>query len=482
MITIEAFSFIDPLFALFPLEEVAKSAGEHGAAAAEEGYGKYFLLLGLAILLVVLNGFFVAAEFALVKIRPSQINKLVAEKRLFAGSAKWLFERMDHTLSACQLGITMASLALGWVGEPAFAKLLEPVFDLFGIGPAWGHIIAFIFAFSIITALHLVIGEQAPKIFAIREPVKMLMWCALPMRFFYYLLFPFMYVLNWVTNILLAKLGLRGETGHGSPHNEEEIKALLTESHTHGYLSRIEHRLINNVFEFDDMLCRLVMVPRVDVQVMDVNRPFSELIQLAKETQHTRYPVVDASLDKVLGVVHMKDLLGVAASDDSFDIQKVMREPTKVPENMPISQVLRNFQSTHQLLSFVVDEYGSIIGIVTLENVLEKIIGPVDDEFDVADEPNVRKVSETEFLVLGHTHIAEVEDALGVNLDDDDADTVAGVLMSRSGKLLSAGDKVEFAGAMAVVLSTDHDRVEKIRFTLDEEAVTAAKPAEKPKH
>ncbi len=440
-----------------------------------EEYGFYFGMLAAAILLVVLNGFFVAAEFALVKIRRSQIEKLVAENRLFARSAKWLFERMDHSLSACQLGITMASLGLGWVGEPAFAKLLEPLFHALSISETAGHVIAFLVAFSIITALHLVVGEQAPKIFAIREPVKMLMWCAAPMRFFFYLLFPFMYVLNWVTNLVLAKLGLTGETGHGAPHNEEEIRALLSESHTHGYLSRSEHRLINAVMEFDDMLCRLVMVPRVEVQSMDVNKPFPELMTMAKKTRHTRYPVVDASLDSLLGVVHMKDLLGVSGDSD-FDIRSIMREPTKVPESMPISQVLRHFQSTHQLLSFVIDEYGSIIGIVTLENVLEKIIGPVDDEFDVADEPSIRKLSDGQFMVLGNTHIADVETALGLNLDDDDADTVAGVLMTRLGKIPESGDKFEFEGAVAHVVSVNNDRVEKIRFVVDEVAAQALPP------
>lgn len=427
----------------------------------------YVMMLSIALLLVVLNGFFVAAEFALVKVRPSQINKMVNDKRLFANSCKWLFERMDHSLSACQLGITMASLGLGYVGEPAFAALLEPVLGMVGITGTAVHIVAFLIAFSIITALHLVVGEQAPKIFAIREPVKMLLWCAAPMRFFYYILFPFMYVLNWVTNLVLAQLGIIGETGHGAPHNEDEIRAMLSESHTHGYLTRVEHRLMNAVMEFDDMLCRLVMVPRVEVQAMDINKPFPELMAMAKETQHTRYPVVDSSLDSLLGVVHMKDLLGVAA-DAEFDIRSIMREPTKVPESMPISQVLRHFQSTHQLLSFVIDEYGSIIGIVTLENVLEKIIGPVDDEFDVADEPNINKLPNGHFLVLGNTHIADVEQALGLNLDDEDADTVAGVLMSRLGKIPEKDDQFEFEGAVAHVLSVKNDRVEKIKFVVVE--------------
>jgi CBS domain containing-hemolysin-like protein len=435
-------------------------------AEQSEGYGFYLLMLAAAIILVILNAFFVAAEFAMVKARPSQIAKLAKENRLFAKSADWLMNRMDHSLSACQLGITMASLGLGWVGEPAFAKLLEPAFNFFGTSETATHIISFIIAFSIITALHLVLGEQAPKIFAIREPIKMLLWCALPMRFFYYLLFPFMYVLNWATNVILAKIGLTGETGHGTPHNEDEIRALLTESHTHGYLSRSEHRLMNAVLEFDDMLCRLVMVPRSEVQVMDINQPFPELMELAIKTQHTRYPVVDSSLDNVLGVVHMKDLLGIAKSDTSFDIQKVMRPPIKIPENMPISQVLRHFQSSHQLLSFVVDEYGTIIGVVTLENVLEKIIGPVDDEFDVLEEAEIEVQPNGHFLVRGMTHISRVEEALGINLDDQDADTLAGVLMSRSGKLPEVGDTIDFDGAVAEIISVKNDHAESVRFRL----------------
>ena len=325
----------------------------------------------LALVLVVINGFFVAAEFALVKVRPTQISKMVREKKPFAKTAEWLAGRLDNALAACQLGITMASLALGWVGEPAFASLIEPVFKYFGLGDTALHVVAFIFAFSTITALHLVVGEQAPKIFAIREPEKMVRWCALPMKIAYYLLFPFMYVLNWITTQILAKLGLRGETGHGSPHSEEDIRAILAESHVFGHLSKSEHRLINAVFEFDDLICRYVMVPRNEVEFLDVNKPFSELMTQAKESKFTRYPVCDSSLDSLLGVVHTKDFLGIGMNED-FDLKTLMREPTKVPENMPISDVLKHFQSTHQLLTFVIDEYGAIIGIVTLENVLEK--------------------------------------------------------------------------------------------------------------
>ncbi len=425
--------------------------------------------LAVALILVVLNGFFVAAEFALVKVRPTAIAKMVREGEMFAVTAQWLAKRMDNTLAACQLGITMASLALGWVGEPAFASLIEPLFRYFGFSDTVLHIVAFIFAFSMITALHLVVGEQAPKIFAIREPAKMIRWCALPMKFFYFILFPFMYVLNWITNIILAQLGLHGETGHGAPHSEEDIRAILAESHVFGHLTKSEHSLINAVFEFDDMICRYVMVPRNEVKILDVNKPFPELLAETRKSRFTRYPVCNGSLDSLLGVVHMKDLLGIAADAD-FDIRSVMREPTKVPENMPISSVLKHFQTSHQLLTFVVDEYGAIIGIVTLENVLEKIIGPVDDEFDALHQPKIRPAGDAQnrkFIVDGTTHIADLERTLALNLDQDDVDTVAGVLMARSGKMPEVGDRIEFEGATAEILEVKNDHAESICFSLN---------------
>ena len=407
-------------------------------------------MIVLAIFLVVLNGFFVAAEFALVKIRPSQIDKMVRDQKPFAKSAQWLARRMDHALS----GITMASLALGWVGEPAFAKLIEPAWLWFGgeAGSNAQHIVAFIIAFSVITSLHLVVGEQAPKIFAIRRPDPMVRWCAPLMQFFYYFLFPFMWVLNWVTEIVLSWFGLGGDSGHGSVMTEEEIRTMLRESHSHGHLTLSEHSLINAVFEFDDLVCRLVMVPRGEVHFLDINEAFPEQLARAKEFKHTRYPVCNGSLDEVLGVVHMKDVLGVAHDDSSFDIRTVMREPTKVPDTMPISQVLRHIQSTHQLLTFVIDEYGTTVGIITLENILEKIVGPVDDEFDTVDEPDIQKMTDGRFMVSGSTPISEVEKALGLNLDDADVDTVAGVLMARSGKVPEKGDRVEFEGAVAEIV------------------------------
>lgn len=207
--------------------------------------------IAVALFLVVLNGFFVAAEFALVKVRTSRIDELIEAGRPFSKTSRWLADRMEPALSACQLGITMASLALGWVGEPAFASLLEPAFHAVGVSSAAAlHTLAFIVSFTTITALHLVVGEQVPKIFAIRRPEDMLLWCALPLKLFYVGAWPLMAALNWITSVILARLGLEGDAGHGEIHTETEIQTLLATSHEHGHLTRSEHKLINAVFRF----------------------------------------------------------------------------------------------------------------------------------------------------------------------------------------------------------------------------------------
>lgn len=424
------------------------------------------LYLVAALVLIVLNGFFVAAEFALVKVRISRIEQLVKDRRPFAVTARWLARRLDESLSACQLGITMASLGLGWVGEPAFAKLLEPLLERIGVhDPSVVSALGFVLAFSMITALHLVVGEQFPKIFAIRRPESMLLWCAAPLKFFYVILYPFLALLNGTTSFLLRLVGINGTSEH-DVSTEEEIRALLREAHIHGNLSRSEHSLLNNVFEFDDLIVRRVMLPRREVAFFDVDQPLNEIIDQVRRSKHTRYPVCDGSLDNVLGVVHIKDLLGIPVELAGFDLKSVMRPPKKVPETMPISRVLRHFQATHQLLAFVIDEYGTVTGIVTLENVLERIVGPVEDEFDT-EQPDVVPTGPGEFVVNGATRLDEARRDLGIPLDEsEEADTISGLLMDQHQKILSQGDVIALEGAIAEVLEVKSDRATKIRFRI----------------
>jgi CBS domain containing-hemolysin-like protein len=421
----------------------------------------------VALLLVFVNGFFVAAEFALVKVRLGRIEQLVVHRKPFAKTAKWLAQRLEQSLSACQLGITMASLALGRIGEPAFAQLVEPLLRAMQVqSEAVIHGIAFALSFTFVTALHLVVGEQAPKIFAIRKPEAMLLTCAVPLQIFFIASYPLMQALNVSTGWLLKLMGAR-DAGKGSiPYTEEEIRALLREAHVHGSLTRSEHSLINAVFEFDDLVCRRIMVPRTDVDFVDIEEVTEKTLDMIHRTKHTRYPICISSMDDVLGVLHVKDISGASIAD-GFDWKSIMRPPKKVPENMPISKLLRHFQGTHQHMAFVVDEYGMIIGIVTLENVLEKIIGEVADEFD-EEEPEIVPDGSNSYIILGSAQVQTVQMRLGIQFEDADVDTISGLLLNKAERLLAAGDIIEFPGVTAKVLSVSDDRATKVRITINQ--------------
>jgi len=418
-----------------------------------------------ALVLVFVNGFFVACEFALVKVRESRLDEMVRDRRPFAGIARWLVQQLDASLSACQLGITMASLGLGWIGEPALARLLRPV--LLGVGlqsEILIHGAAFTVAFTAITAGHLVLGEQAPKIFAIRRPETVLLWFALPLRIFYFLSYPLMISLNAATGVILRMAGIGSASEHETAHSEEEIRAMLSRSHQQGELTRSEHRLLNAIFEFDDLVCRQIMIPRNDTVFMEINQPLPECIELAKRTKHSRYPVCDTSMDKVLGVVHIKDLIGMPA-EEAVDLRTLMRPPHYVPETIPASRLLRQFQATHQHMAFVLDEYGTVIGTVTLENVIEQIVGSVEDEFDI-EEPEIVPDGPRQYIVLGSTPLEHIGKELNIRIESEDVDTFSGALTEKIGRILKPGDELILPGAVAEVLDVKGSRAVRIRVTL----------------
>ena len=271
---------------------------------------------------------------------------------------------------------------------------------------------------------------------------------------------------------MLRKAGIEGASEHEIPHSEEEIRALMMQAHIAGELSRSEHRLINAVFEFDELICRRIMLPRADVVYMETKYSLSEAINIIKETKHTRYPVCDGSLDKIVGVLHIKDLIGLSADTD-FDLSSVIRPPQYVPETMPVVRLLRQLQLTHQHLAFLVDEYGTVSGIVTLENILETIIGPVEDEFD-DEQPEIVSEGPKQYNISGNTSLDVINQRFGLKLEGHDLDTIAGLMMARTDKLLVQGDRVELSGATAEVLEVRGPRVIRIRLTLSE-----APPAQK---
>lgn len=419
-----------------------------------------------ATLLVIINGFFVAAEFALVKVRPGRIDELVKHRRPFAVTARWLVHRLEGSLSACQLGITMASLGLGWVGEPAVAHLLRPLLTSIGLtSEIVIRAVAFTLAFASITAAHLVLGEQAPKIAAIRRPETILLWCAAPLKAFYFLFYPLLVGLSSATSILLRTVGIKSQTEHDIPLGEGEIRALVHQSHIHGMLSRSEHRLISAVFDFDEMICRRVMVPRGDVVFLNTDSSLEDAIELTRKMKHSRYPVCEGSMDKVVGVVHVKDMVGMPV-DGPFDLASIMRPPQFVPETIPARRLLRQIQATHQHMAFAVDEYGSVTGIVTLENILEPIIGSVEDEFD-NEQPDILMEGPQQFMVAGSTSVEVINRKLGLTLDPSGVDTISGLLMAMTGKMPAKGDRITLPGAVVEVTEVRGRRTVHVRMTLE---------------
>lgn len=435
--------------------------------------GGYSLIL-VAVFLLLLNGFFVAAEFAIVRVRPSRLDVLVGEKRPFAQTARWLVTHLDAALGACQLGITIASLGLGWIGEPAVARLLAPVFAAVGIVSEKAlHTTSLAVGFSVITAAHLVVGELAPKALAIRRTEALALACALPLRWFYIAFYPFLVVLNGAALGLIRLVGIDGSGEHGSGHSEEELRALLSRARVAGELSRSEHELLHAVFEFDDLICRRVMLPRGDVDYISIDDSPEEWLEMIRRTKHTRYPVCDGSLDDTVGIVHIKDLLEFDASDKG-GLEKIMRRPHHVPETMPISRLLGYFQAVRQHCALVVDEFGTVTGMVTLENVIEPIVGRVDDEFD-EEPPDIVPAGSNEYLVDGRALVEYVERSLGISLgsDQEEADTLSGLLVEKLGRILQAGDQVEFTDVHAEVLEVRGARARQIRLTLARRAEPA---------
>ena len=421
------------------------------------------LLILLTVVLVVLNGFFVAAEFALVKVRRRRVERMVEERRLFADRALWLLDRLDNSLSVCQIGITMASLGLGWVGEPAIASMLEPLFHRLGItSDVVVHTVSFIIAFSTITAAHLLIGEQVPKILAIRRPEPLSLWCALPLKFFYILLYPFMLALSVCTAMLLKRFGITGGADHQGSHSAEELRSLMSEAHAEGALSRAKHRLIDAAFEFDETSAGQIMVPRVDMEFFDVEKPLSEAFAIAKATLHTRYPVCEGSLDKIVGIVHIKDLFGVGP-EDNLDLRSIMRPPRYVPETTRINKLLVHFQASKQHFAFVIDEHGTLQGFVTLENVLEQIVGAVQDEFDL-EAPDIVPDGPGRFLVQGGMSLDRLARKRGLDWTSREVSTLSGYVTEKLGRVPVEGERAELEGASVEVIAVENSRATALRI------------------
>ena len=415
----------------------------------------------LVIFLIAMNGFFVAAEFACVKIRPSRLETLIQEGSRQAKYAKKLTDHLDASLSVTQLGITLASLGLGWVGEPAVATLILPITHAIGLDDVIGHTISLALAFSIITGLHIVLGELTPKTMAIQNVEKIMLSVALPMLVFHRVMYPFVWLLNHVANWVAHRMGFHTASEGDDAHTEEEIRLLMEESHRQGLIDDTEVDFVDNVFDFTDLNVREIMTPRTDMVCLYIEDTMDENLHIILEEQLTRYPICHEDKDHIVGFLHVKDLMRVMAEGRKPNLRRLARKALIVPESMDVSVLLKTMQKQRSQMAIVVDEYGGTAGMVTIEDIVEEIVGDIQDEFD-EERPTAERRGKRIFSVDAKMLLEELEDILEIDIEDEDVDTVGGWLYDQIGQTPRVGQMAAAGGNLFYVEEVDGVRITRV--------------------
>lgn len=414
----------------------------------------------ITLVLVSLNGFFVAAEFAIVKVRSSQIEVKVKEGVGVAVLAKHIVSHLDGYLAATQLGITLASLGLGWIGEPVVSKIIINVMDLAGVAitAELAHKIALPVAFAIITILHIVFGELAPKSMAIQRPEKVTLFIAYPLQFFFFVFRPFIWILNGIANLLLKTIGV--STVHGSEiHSSEELKYLVQQGQKSGRIDDDEYKIIKNAFDFSEQTVKQIMVPRIQVFAVDIHQFNKKTLEKVIAENYSRIPVYERNIDNILGVVYLKDLLISAMKNEQPDITNLVRKMIIVPDSKNIGKLLNEFQLRHQQMALVVNEYGGTEGIITMEDILEELVGEIQDEFD-NEIPFVEKTGEKIYQVNAAASIDDINEMLPHPLTKDKVyETLAGLLIFKFGKIPNVKERIEIDNYEFVIVKRSKSSV-----------------------
>lgn len=422
--------------------------------------------VGFVLLLVALNGFFVAAEFALVKIRESQIKPLIDEGNRKALMTRRVLEHLDASLSACQLGITLASLALGWVGEPVFAALLEPVMESMHIdSEGLKHSLSFLFGFSVITFLHITAGEQAPKLLAIQKPLPTSLWIAKPLWWFSKLSYPFIWGLNEASNKMLRWVGVEAVSEHELSHSEEELRMLIADTHRQQGGTLLEREIVFNAMELRQRLVREVMQPRPEIVFLSTDMTMEQCLEVMDRERYSRYPLcLDANPDQAIGVVHFKD---VHVSRDRLlqagDLKQISRKIIHLSETARLEKALQLFLRHKLHLGMVVDEYGTTVGMITLEDVLEELVGEIQDEFD-QEVPMIITHQGGSFDVMGQCPLHDLSEILGTEVQEEGINTVSGWLTQQLGSFPKVGDEVLRHGFRWQVVKISGHLIERLRL------------------
>lgn len=423
------------------------------------------LNLVLLVILIAMTAFFVGAEFALVKIRMSRLDQLIAEGNKKAVLAKKVAVNLDYYLSACQLGITVTALGLGALGKPTVERLMYPIFDFFAVSDSLASTASYAIAFILVTFLHVVIGEMAPKTLAIQYAEKISLILAPPLYWFGNIMKPFIWSLNGSAGVLLRAFGVK-PVKHEQAYSEEELKIIMAQSYEGGAINETELSYMENVFTFDERVAKDIMVPRTDLVILDKNMSLDEIIKVLDENNYTRYPVSEnGDKDRILGFVSVKKMLPHIVAGQKRELHEFIMEFPVIFETTGLQDALLKMQNNHVHIALVSDEYGGTAGIITMEDILEEIVGEIRDEFDADEVPDISKVDEMQYLINGRVLLKDLKDRFGIVFDEsEDIDTIGGWIHFQSPKEVQIGDEISKDNTLWTVTEMDNQQIKRVIF------------------
>ncbi|GAA0406618.1 hemolysin family protein [Paenibacillus motobuensis] len=424
-------------------------------------------LLGLNLvmvaILIALTAFFVAVEFAIVRVRESRVDQMILEGNKKALSVKQIITHLDDYLSACQLGITITALGLGWLGEPTVERILHPLFHSLQIPDAISKVLSFIIAFVVVTYLHVVVGELAPKTIAIRKAETVAMLTAKPLIWFNKIMRPFIWTLNGSANQLVKLVGIKPASEHEEAHSEEELQIIINESFESGKINQSEYGYVNRIFAFDNLLAKEIMVPRTDMVCLYTEKSRRENLDIIKEQQYTRFPVVRGNKDNIIGFINTKQFFLASEDNPDLDIASILQPTMAVSEVTPVNELLQRMQREGTHMAILIDEYGGTAGLVTIEDILEEIVGEIRDEFDKEEEQPLVMVNENHVIVDGKVTINHINDLFMADISTDDVDTIGGWLFGTNPEM-KVGETLEHEELTFKLLEKEPNRFRKLEI------------------
>ncbi|RXZ77877.1 HlyC/CorC family transporter [Paenibacillaceae bacterium] len=423
------------------------------------------LQLFLVALLILLTAFFVATEFAIIRLRSSRVDQLVVEGKKNALSVQRVINNLDGYLSACQLGITITALGLGWLGEPTVEVMLHPLFHYLGIVEPLSSVLSFIIAFAVVTFLHVVLGELAPKTLAIQKAEQISFITAKPIIFFYKMMYPFIWLLNGSANKVIRLFGLHPVNEHEDAHSEEEIRIILSDSYESGKINQTELGYVSRIFTFDNLLAREIMVPRTDMICLYTSKSLQENLKIIKREQYTRFPVVHENKDNIVGFINTKQFFLKYDNNPDFDMQSLLLPPMTVPDVIPVKSLLKKMQAEQVHIALLLDEYGGTSGIITIEDILEEIVGEIRDEFDKDEKKAIEMIEPNRYLVEGKVQLNELSDVIGIKLENDEIHTIGGWIYSMQPEI-KKGESIIVDDVTYIVREKERNRIRKVEILL----------------